>query len=219
MLTCRELRELVTDRLEGHLSLGEKLTFELHLVSCVRCRAHVAQMRSTVRLLSSMPPPPMSKGRSDAPPARPKKPPAGPIAVRLLSGLDRALGGKRGFFLSALFVIALVAWLGLSDLRSGPMADGVHCALLETTAGGAFIASVLLVAILNRARLSAATWTAIVSAGALAGFAISHATCPMARLAPHVIAFHIGGYALTAIVGLTVARLPSIGVQAKSRSS
>jgi len=54
MLTCRELTELVTNRLEGHLSLTERLTFEMHLAMCRHCRAYVQQMRETVHTLGKL---------------------------------------------------------------------------------------------------------------------------------------------------------------------
>lgn len=59
--TCRELTELITDHLEGRLSLRQRLRFQLHLGACRNCRAYLRQMRATLRLLghlSLQPPPP-----------------------------------------------------------------------------------------------------------------------------------------------------------------
>jgi predicted anti-sigma-YlaC factor YlaD len=49
-MNCREITELVTDYLEGRLSLGQRLRFQLHLGSCRHCRAYLRQMRMTVRM-------------------------------------------------------------------------------------------------------------------------------------------------------------------------
>ena len=56
MLTCQELVELVTDHLEGRLSLPDALRFQLHLGICRHCRAYLRQMKGTVRALHALPP-------------------------------------------------------------------------------------------------------------------------------------------------------------------
>lgn len=55
MLTCRELTELVTDYLEGAMSLGDRLRFQFHLGMCKHCRAYLRQMRQTIDLLGRLP--------------------------------------------------------------------------------------------------------------------------------------------------------------------
>jgi anti-sigma factor RsiW len=63
-LTCRELVELVTEYLEGTLSLGERRRFEHHLGTCLVCPRYVEQLRATVRVLGRL-------GEDDVPePAR-----------------------------------------------------------------------------------------------------------------------------------------------------
>ena len=47
-LSCRELVELVTDHLEGKLSLEERTRFELHLCYCDWCRTYLRQMRQVL---------------------------------------------------------------------------------------------------------------------------------------------------------------------------
>lgn len=54
MLTCRELTELVTDYLEGHLSIRQRLRFEMHMGLCSHCRAYLRQMRQTVGSLGAL---------------------------------------------------------------------------------------------------------------------------------------------------------------------
>ena len=50
-MSCQELVELVTDYLEGALEPDERARFEEHLAECAGCRAYLAQMRSTLRLV------------------------------------------------------------------------------------------------------------------------------------------------------------------------
>jgi anti-sigma factor RsiW len=54
MITCRELTELVTDYLEGRLSIGQRLRFEMHIGLCSHCRAYLRQMKQTVGYLGSL---------------------------------------------------------------------------------------------------------------------------------------------------------------------
>ena len=54
MITCRELTELVTDYLEGRLSIGQRLRFEMHLGLCSHCRAYLRQMKETIGSLRSL---------------------------------------------------------------------------------------------------------------------------------------------------------------------
>ncbi len=55
MLTCRELTELITNYMEGRLSFRERLRVQMHLGMCRHCRRYLQQMKSTVRLLGSLP--------------------------------------------------------------------------------------------------------------------------------------------------------------------
>jgi anti-sigma factor RsiW len=48
-MSCRELVALVTEYLEGTLSLRERLRFERHIAVCPPCRGHLEQMRETIR--------------------------------------------------------------------------------------------------------------------------------------------------------------------------
>ncbi len=53
-LTCRELIELVTEYFEGAMAPGDRLRFEEHVAVCPPCRAHLRQMRETIRLLGEL---------------------------------------------------------------------------------------------------------------------------------------------------------------------
>jgi predicted anti-sigma-YlaC factor YlaD len=50
-MSCQELVELVTDYLEGALDADERARFDEHLAECAGCRAYLAQMRTTLRLV------------------------------------------------------------------------------------------------------------------------------------------------------------------------
>lgn len=54
-LTCREIVELVTDYLEGSLSLSDSRRFDEHLTTCPYCRIYLDQMRQTIRTLGHLP--------------------------------------------------------------------------------------------------------------------------------------------------------------------
>lgn len=51
MLTCKELSELVTDYLEGVMSLGQRLRFRLHIAMCRPCSNYVRQFKTTIRMV------------------------------------------------------------------------------------------------------------------------------------------------------------------------
>ncbi|MBI4584613.1 MAG: zf-HC2 domain-containing protein [Planctomycetes bacterium] len=55
MITCRDLTELVTDYLEGRLSLLERIKFQFHLGMCSHCRAYIRQMKQTIQMLGKLP--------------------------------------------------------------------------------------------------------------------------------------------------------------------
>jgi len=55
MLSCQQLTELVTEYLEGEMSLGGRLRFQVHLGMCSHCRRYLAQMRATVNTLGQVP--------------------------------------------------------------------------------------------------------------------------------------------------------------------
>jgi anti-sigma factor RsiW len=48
-LACRELVRIVTDYLEGALTVDERTRFEQHLVFCKGCSVYLKQMRDTLR--------------------------------------------------------------------------------------------------------------------------------------------------------------------------
>ena len=59
MLSCRELAELITDYLEGALSLPDRVRFQLHLGLCRHCRAYLRQLKETAAALHQLPAAPL----------------------------------------------------------------------------------------------------------------------------------------------------------------
>ena len=55
MLTCKELTALVTEYLEGRMSLEERLEFQKHAGLCRDCRNYLDQMKVTVEMLGEVP--------------------------------------------------------------------------------------------------------------------------------------------------------------------
>ena len=55
MLTCRDIAELVTDYLDGSMPLTDRLLFQVHLATCVNCRAYLRQLELTRDTLGKVP--------------------------------------------------------------------------------------------------------------------------------------------------------------------
>ncbi len=66
MLSCKQLTELVTDYLEGKMSFGDRLRFQMHLGMCKHCRAYLRQMKLTIETLGTLPVDPIPEGVRDA---------------------------------------------------------------------------------------------------------------------------------------------------------
>lgn len=54
-LSCNEIVELVTEYLEGTLSVNDRVRFEEHLEKCEPCRIYLEQMRQTILALGRLP--------------------------------------------------------------------------------------------------------------------------------------------------------------------
>jgi anti-sigma factor RsiW len=53
-MTCRQVVELMTDYLEGSLSVLERARFEEHIAGCDGCRAYLAQLRTTRKVVGRL---------------------------------------------------------------------------------------------------------------------------------------------------------------------
>lgn len=55
MLSCKEVTEIVTDYVEGRMSLADRMRFQMHIGMCKHCRAYLRQMKATVAALGKLP--------------------------------------------------------------------------------------------------------------------------------------------------------------------
>jgi predicted anti-sigma-YlaC factor YlaD len=53
-LTCKEIVELVTDYLEGRMSLEDRSRFEQHLTYCSGCSSYLQQIRQTMAVTGAV---------------------------------------------------------------------------------------------------------------------------------------------------------------------
>ncbi len=59
MLSCKEITEIITDYLEGRMSLPDRIRFQMHVGGCRHCRAYLRQMKATIASLGRLPDEPM----------------------------------------------------------------------------------------------------------------------------------------------------------------
>jgi anti-sigma factor RsiW len=64
-LSCRELVRLITDYLEGTLSVRDRRRFDRHLRGCDGCTTYVEQMRQTIRAIGHIPHEPITSKTRD----------------------------------------------------------------------------------------------------------------------------------------------------------
>ena len=64
-LTCQALIELVTDYLEGMLSVHDRERFEAHLLDCDECPIYLEQIRVTIRTVGALTEQRMSQSAKD----------------------------------------------------------------------------------------------------------------------------------------------------------
>jgi anti-sigma factor RsiW len=53
-MKCRDVVELMTDYLEGALSVADRARFEEHIAGCDGCRAYLEQLRETRRVAGQL---------------------------------------------------------------------------------------------------------------------------------------------------------------------
>ena len=117
-MKCEEIKELLTEYLDGELPAGDAASVEEHAAECEACRAELEALRQTSALLKSLP-------RADAP--------AG-LAQNVAASLDRQITARRraaalrwmhvGGWLSAaaaiIIMINLAPWESPSDSIVAP---------------------------------------------------------------------------------------------------
>jgi hypothetical protein len=129
-----------------------------------------------------------------------------PGTVVVVAALERAFARRVWVVLLALLGLSLLFVAPAKAL--GPVGEGGAC--LATVLGVGLLALVCVgvVAAARRVRLSAATYAALGTTGALVGCAVRQIGCPMTAVALHALVFHVGGVALAAALGALASRLP-----------
>jgi anti-sigma factor RsiW len=54
-LTCQAVTELITEYMEGEMSVEDRVSFEQHLHACTWCMTYLGQMRRTQKLTAQLP--------------------------------------------------------------------------------------------------------------------------------------------------------------------
>ena len=65
-MSCRELVALVTEYLDGTMPTAERIRFERHVAVCPPCRAHLEQIRETIRASGALTEESLSPAARDA---------------------------------------------------------------------------------------------------------------------------------------------------------
>lgn len=55
MLNCREMSELGSEIVDGHLTLRSRLQVMLHLRMCINCKRYIKQLKLTAQVLQQLP--------------------------------------------------------------------------------------------------------------------------------------------------------------------
>lgn len=56
MMNCHDLTVLVTEYLEGKLTLWQRMQFDVHVAMCPPCRHFLDQLKETSRVVGHVPP-------------------------------------------------------------------------------------------------------------------------------------------------------------------
>ncbi|MBI4613732.1 MAG: zf-HC2 domain-containing protein [Planctomycetes bacterium] len=218
MLTCQELTELVTDWLEGRLPFRTRVSVQIHLGMCWRCRAYLRQIKMTIRTLGKLPDEPMpqdireellarfrnmhpsgSKNRRSVVPSSPT------------SRLEGKRGGRLGWGMAALMVAAAAVLALVTGGDEGPiLRHWGPCLAGEIAAASILVIVGSAVASARQRRLSSGASAALASAGGLACYALLAHLCPMAKATSHVLVVHVGAILVAALLGSLVPRLQDL---------
>lgn len=113
--------------------------------------------------------------------------------------------GRRAWPAAATAALASLGLVAIAGAGEGLFASiGVKCIALELLAAAAPLGTTACLA--RRGPGVPQAFVAAATAGALAGHAALHLTCPVRAATPHLLAFHFAGILLAAAVGLLVTR-------------
>ena len=127
------------------------------------------------------------------------------VATSLLSvSLLRVRGaGAAGLALGASVLVTALDW-GPGPLEAR---HGVACLLTEVVVAAAATALTAWVVVRRRSRYPAPALVGTAIAGALTGQGALHLSCPIGTAGVHVLAFHVGGVVLAALMAAVVGKL------------
>jgi branched-subunit amino acid transport protein len=138
------------------------------------------------------------------------------LLVAAFAALLATLSGKRASVTLFASIAASVGFSLYAQAGEGMSAGiGVRCALFEVAVALAPLGASAYLALAGGPR-GALTFAAVGAAGGLAGHAALHVHCPVHSAYPHLLAFHLGGVVLAALLGAALSRLPGLGQGAGS---
>ncbi len=65
-LSCQDVAEIITEYLEGEMSVPKRIRFHMHVGLCKDCRNYLQQMKYTVQTLGKIPAEPISPETREA---------------------------------------------------------------------------------------------------------------------------------------------------------
>ena len=224
MLTCQQLAELVTEELEGSMPSLKRAQLYLHLAMCADCRELARQSRLTLQLLERLPDQPLDPGVRDELVARLKAAAAGEEPSTPWENLLPAPGAlspsppRRSWVARAmpwvygalaLFTAAIAAGVVGATFRAGlgPLGIGGRCLATEVGLGMLVLVGVGLFAVRSGWRPSPAGWILAAVAGITPGYILLQWSCVLPDVMGHFVAFHMGGVALAAWMGVVASRV------------
>jgi hypothetical protein len=206
-MTCSQVNERATDYMERKLSIAGRLAVRAHVARCRDCRAFLRQMRLTVSVLHGVGAEPVPEATRasllemfravPAPSVAPAvaETSARRLSARMLSGLDRLLGGPKSLIALALLVLGslgLAAAVRAVPGQALPLSAGLMCGGMEMLAGMLPLGIVTALAWRGRRPSSWAAYAIPAGLGALVGQSMLHFTCPEQGMYVH-LGFHVAG--------------------------
>jgi hypothetical protein len=136
------------------------------------------------------------------------------LAALALGGAATALvtlsRRKSPLLVAGLAVASLVFAMGAGRDGGLEPSIGYHCVAAEILASLFPLGAALWLVKRGRSDGGMIWFASVAAAGALAGHAALHITCPVHLQAPHLYAFHTGGVVLAAFLGFLASRLPAL---------
>ncbi|HWP65128.1 MAG TPA: zf-HC2 domain-containing protein [Candidatus Limnocylindria bacterium] len=221
MPTCKELTDVVTDYLEGRMSVMRRVSFRLHLGMCDRCRAYLRQMKMTIETLGRLPDEPVPAEVREALLTRFRtiRPSGAPVTMRrrtFVAAFDDWLR-SRGWMVVGMVLFGAALLGVLLGGQPGPLlGTWERCLLVELGVAALPVVGVGVAAVRMRERIAASSLAAVAAIGALVGYLHLQLACPYSRVTVHALVIDVGGILLAALLGAAASRLPALRPPAPS---